>query len=289
MHGRGVAVVGPQPEPDAVPGVDGLVTTRRPGVGLVMMAADCLPVLLADPVAGVVAAAHAGRAGLVEGVLQEVVQVMRGLGADPARTTAVLGPAVCGACYELPEDLAEEVGRRVPGSRSTTRAGTPAADLAAGAEAVLAAAGVVRTTRVGGCTVEQPERFFSHRRSRRHRPARRRGLAARVTRREELAAGLAALEQRVAAACAAAGRDRAEVRVVAVSKTWPVADLALLVELGVTDFGENKDQEAAAKAAAAAGRAVALPRPAADQQGALGRHVRRPPCTRWTGRASPTR
>lgn len=70
-----------------------------------------------------------------------------------------------------------------------------------------------------------------------------------MTRREELAAGLAALEQRVAAACAAAGRDRAEVRVVAVSKTWPVEDLALLVELGVTDLGENKDQEAAAKAA----------------------------------------
>lgn len=164
VHGRGVAVVGPEPGAGSVPSVDGLVTRHR-GVGLVMMAADCLPVLLADPVAGVVGAAHAGRAGLVEGVLQEVLRVMGELGAEPAGTTAVLGPAVCGACYELPAELADEVERSVPGSRTTSRHGTPAADLAAGAEAVLAAAGVTRTAQVGGCTVEQPEVFFSHRRS----------------------------------------------------------------------------------------------------------------------------
>ena len=164
VHGRGVAVVGPDPTPGAVPGVDGLVTRTR-GLGLVMMAADCLPVLLADPAAGVVASAHAGRAGLVEGVLEEVLAVMARLGATPGGTTAVLGPAVCGSCYELPGELADEVGRRVPGSRSTSRQGTPAADLTAGAEALLAAAGVGRTSRVGGCTVEQPDVFFSHRRS----------------------------------------------------------------------------------------------------------------------------
>jgi hypothetical protein len=70
-----------------------------------------------------------------------------------------------------------------------------------------------------------------------------------VTRGEELAANLAALEDRVAAACAAAGRRRDEVTVVAVSKTWPAADVALLRDLGVRDFGENRDAEAAAKAA----------------------------------------
>jgi len=164
VHGRGVAVVGDDPAPGAVPGVDGLVT-RAPGVGLVMMAADCLPVVLADPVAGVVAAAHAGRAGLVDGVLQEVLRVMAEQGGAAGRTTAVLGPAVCGACYELPEELADEVGRRVPGSRTTSRQGTPAADLTAGAEAVLSAAGVARVVRFGGCTVEQPDLFFSHRRT----------------------------------------------------------------------------------------------------------------------------
>ena len=67
-------------------------------------------------------------------------------------------------------------------------------------------------------------------------------------RRDELAANLAALEERVRAACAAAGRDRGEVTVVAVSKTWPASDVALLRDLGVRDFGENRDAEAAQKA-----------------------------------------
>jgi pyridoxal phosphate enzyme (YggS family) len=71
-----------------------------------------------------------------------------------------------------------------------------------------------------------------------------------LTRRGELAANLQAVEQRVAAACQAAGRDRAEVAVVAVSKTWPASDVALLRDLGVRDFGENRDAEAAQKAAA---------------------------------------
>lgn len=69
-----------------------------------------------------------------------------------------------------------------------------------------------------------------------------------MSRREELAAGLAAVEERVATACREAGRPRADVQLVAVSKTWPASDVALLAELGVGDFGENKDQEAAAKA-----------------------------------------
>ena len=74
-----------------------------------------------------------------------------------------------------------------------------------------------------------------------HRPARR----------EELAAGLAAVRARIGAACAAAGRDPAEVTLIAVTKTWPDSDVRSLVELGVTDLGENRDAEAAAKAAAA--------------------------------------
>lgn len=70
-----------------------------------------------------------------------------------------------------------------------------------------------------------------------------------MSRRDELAAALAAVEQRLAAACAAAGRARDDVLLVAVSKTRPASDVALLAELGVVDVGENKDQEAAAKAA----------------------------------------
>ena len=161
VHGRGVALVdGSGAAP--VPAVDALVTTT-PGVALVMMAADCLPVLLADPVAGVVAAAHAGRQGLASGVLQEALRVMAEQGAQAARTRAVLGPAVCGACYELPAQVADEVERTVPGSRATTRQGTVGIDLAAGAQGVLERAGVGEVTRVGGCTLEQPDRFYSYR------------------------------------------------------------------------------------------------------------------------------
>jgi len=162
VHGRGVAVVtGPATEP--CPGADALVTAT-PGLGLVVLAADCLPVLLADPVAGVVAVAHAGRQGLAGGVLQATLAAMAHLGATPAGTSAVLGPAACGACYELPDVLADEVAAAVPGSRTTTRAGTASIDLRAGARALLTRAGIARVQSVGGCTLEQPSRFYSYRR-----------------------------------------------------------------------------------------------------------------------------
>jgi pyridoxal phosphate enzyme (YggS family) len=70
-----------------------------------------------------------------------------------------------------------------------------------------------------------------------------------VSRVRELAGNLAAVEERVAAACQAAGRAREEVLLVAVSKTWPAEDVAALRDLGIRDFGENRDQEAARKAA----------------------------------------
>jgi pyridoxal phosphate enzyme (YggS family) len=69
-----------------------------------------------------------------------------------------------------------------------------------------------------------------------------------VSRRDELAAGLARVQDRIVAACAAAGRPREDVTLVAVTKTWPASDCALLRDLGVHDLGENREQEAAAKA-----------------------------------------
>ncbi len=164
VHGADVAVVdGPVDGP--VPGVDALVTAT-PGLGLVVLAADCLPVLLTDPRSGVVAVAHAGRQGLVAGVLQAAVEAMAGLGATPSAVSAVVGPAACGRCYEVPDALAADVERAVPGSRTTTRQGTASVDLAAGALALLRSAGVGAGTTVGGCTLEQPGRWFSYRRDR---------------------------------------------------------------------------------------------------------------------------
>jgi pyridoxal phosphate enzyme (YggS family) len=69
-----------------------------------------------------------------------------------------------------------------------------------------------------------------------------------TTRRDEIAAGLAKVEAEIAEACRAAGRTRRELTLIAVSKTYPASDVRLLAELGVTDVGENRDQEASAKA-----------------------------------------
>jgi YfiH family protein len=169
IHGAGVAIVdadsvdSPQLTLTGAPESDALVTAL-PGVPLAVLAADCLPVLLADSYAGVIGAAHAGRPGLAGGVLQQTLAAMASLGADPGRTTVVIGPAVCGRCYEVPLAMRDEVAAIVPGSAATTRQGTPALDLPAGAEAVLRRAGVKSIRRLEVCTLED-DRMYSHRRS----------------------------------------------------------------------------------------------------------------------------
>ena len=166
VHGAGVRfVAGPtaQGREQGLPGTDALVTTS-PAVGLVMLGADCPPVLLADPVAGVVGVAHVGRQGLVAGVLLAVLDVMVEHGATPAGIAAVVGPGACAACYEVPPELADDVERVVPGSRSTTATGRPAIDLAAGAVGQLRRAGVGAVRTQGGCTIGEPLLWFSYRR-----------------------------------------------------------------------------------------------------------------------------
>ncbi|HEX3706118.1 MAG TPA: peptidoglycan editing factor PgeF [Mycobacteriales bacterium] len=143
-------------------GVDALVTAR-PGIAIGVLVADCTPVLIADPVAGIVAAAHAGRRGLGAGVLQATLTEMVDIGAEVGRMRAVVGPAICGRCYEVPESMRSEVDALVPGTATVTRAGTPGLDLPAGAMAVLRAAGVAEVRSIGICTAED-ERFYSYRR-----------------------------------------------------------------------------------------------------------------------------
>jgi PLP dependent protein len=82
--------------------------------------------------------------------------------------------------------------------------------------------------------------------------------AGQADRRAELKANLGQVQARIAAACTAAGRSSAEVTLIAVTKTFPVSDIALLSELGVTDVGENRDQEAAPKAAQSAAENLRL-------------------------------
>ncbi|MFF8502549.1 peptidoglycan editing factor PgeF [Streptomyces anulatus] len=165
VHGRDVAVVDGPWEADAeIPAVDAVVTARR-GLPLAVLTADCTPVLLADPVAGVVGAAHAGRPGLVAGVVPAAVEAMVALGAQPSRITAHTGPAVCGRCYEVPEAMRAEVAEAVPGAWSETSWGTPAVDVTGGVHAQLAALGVTDRHSSSYCTLESGD-HFSYRRDR---------------------------------------------------------------------------------------------------------------------------
>jgi YfiH family protein len=161
VHGRHVVVVD-GPLVGGVPEADALVTGTA-GVAIGVLAADCLPVLFADPEHHAVAVAHAGRRGLVAGVLQATVARMAASGADPSRTTAVIGPGICGRCYEVPAQMRAQVADAVPGTWSRTTQGTPAVDLAAGAARVLAASGIGDVRVTGICTAEDP-RWYSHRR-----------------------------------------------------------------------------------------------------------------------------
>lgn len=156
VHGAAVAQV---TDGSTAPSVDALLTGTR-DLGLVVRVADCVPVALVAPDEGLVSVAHAGRRGLVAGVVPAAVSALREQGAD--HIEAWIGPHVCGRCYELPADLADDVAAAVPAARATTSRGTPGADLGAGATAQLLALGV-NVHDVSACTMED-ERFFSHRR-----------------------------------------------------------------------------------------------------------------------------
>lgn len=165
VHGSDVAIVdGPV---DTPPVADALVT-RTPELALVVMVADCVPVLMTDPYAGVVAAAHAGRKGVELGVVAQTIRAMADLGAQPARIRVWLGPSINGCCYEVPEQMQRAVAAVAPGAvagTGRTRAGTPSLDLRPGLAEQFAALGVRDVGLTGGCTHDDPD-FFSYRRDR---------------------------------------------------------------------------------------------------------------------------
>ncbi|MGC9380165.1 peptidoglycan editing factor PgeF [Streptomyces sp. MH13] len=164
VHGADVAVVDGPWGDGPVARVDAVVTAER-GLALAVLTADCVPVLLADPVAGVAAAAHAGRPGLVAGVVPAAVRAMTERGADPARIVARTGPAVCGRCYEVPEWMRAEVAEAEPAAYAETSWGTPAVDVSAGVHAQLERLGVCDRAQSPVCTLESKD-HFSYRRDR---------------------------------------------------------------------------------------------------------------------------
>jgi len=178
VHSPDVAVVERPWRREDAPKVDGLVTAR-PGLALGVLTADCVPVLLADGAAGIVAAAHAGWRGAKAGIVAAVVERMCALGASRDSIAAALGPAIARQSYEVgPEFPALILGRPVAAGELSRNAGeardlfAPARrpghfmfDLAGYVMRRCREAGIRHCDRVPADTLGEEDRFYSYRRS----------------------------------------------------------------------------------------------------------------------------
>ncbi|MFP4635778.1 MAG: polyphenol oxidase family protein [Nitriliruptoraceae bacterium] len=163
VHGARVGIIhASTPAGAELRGVDALVTTQ-PDRPLGVLVADCVPVLLASERA--VGVVHAGRRGLVAGVVAAALAALERLGIAGGELTAALGPAIGGCCYEVPAQLRDQVAEQVGEvAATTTREETPALDLPAAVRTELIAAGVAVVAGPDGCTRCDPDgRWFSHR------------------------------------------------------------------------------------------------------------------------------
>jgi purine-nucleoside/S-methyl-5'-thioadenosine phosphorylase / adenosine deaminase len=168
LHGAAVAVVDDVWTLEARPRADAMVT-RRPGIALGILTADCAPVLFADAAAGVIGAAHAGWRGALTGVLGAAVQAMAELGASPQRLCAGIGPCIAQASYEVGPEFPAPFLAESPANAgfflAAPRAGHFLFDLAGYVALKLRRLGLGRIERSGGDTAAESERFFSYRRS----------------------------------------------------------------------------------------------------------------------------
>ncbi|HET8594937.1 MAG TPA: peptidoglycan editing factor PgeF [Intrasporangium sp.] len=158
VHGTGV-VEADGPWRGEVPQADAIITGAT-DLALAVLVADCVPVLLHDPAAGLVAAVHAGRPGMTAGIVPLVIERMRRLGAR--ELSAVVGPSVCGRCYEVPADMAARAAEVAPSALTRSWTGTPAIDVASGVVEQLAQRDVA-VEWVPGCTREDAD-LYSYRR-----------------------------------------------------------------------------------------------------------------------------
>lgn len=172
-HGRRAAVVAPSTitaldysehgAPDHgvvdVPGVDVLIT-QTPGLAIAALSADCVPSVLADMTAGVLAAVHAGWRGVSMDAIGAALDEMERLGARAQDTVALVGPAICGECYEVGPEVVEAVSD--PEATSTTFRGSQGVDLRRSVKSRLADRGVTLMRYPVECTAES-EDLFSHR------------------------------------------------------------------------------------------------------------------------------
>jgi YfiH family protein len=155
VHGNRIAII--EEQSDEAPTADALVT-GIPGVTLGVMVADCIPLLLISK--EVVGAVHVGRKGLMNAITSITIELMRDMGATSIQ--AVMGPSICGRCYEVSADIYHEVIAEHPKSKSSTSSGTFALDLPAALRSVLENESIPIVDQFS-CTVEDPE-LFSYRR-----------------------------------------------------------------------------------------------------------------------------
>ena len=161
---RALAVTGPlsiRPEADAL-------VTATPGVLLAVLTADCQPVLFADAEAGVIGAAHAGWRGAVDGVLEATVEAMEGVGAKRSRISAVIGPTISQAAYEVGPEFLDRFRAEDEASTRFFANGLGDRllfDLPKYELHRLRQAGVGHAEWTGHCTYRDPARFYSFRRT----------------------------------------------------------------------------------------------------------------------------
>ena len=162
VHGTNVIDAG---SVDGEPEADASIARER-GVVCAVLAADCMPVLVADAAGRAVGAAHAGWRGLAHGVIERMLDA---LGGAPGEMLAWLGPAIGAQVYEVGDEVRAAFLAHDPAAESAFRATRPGhwlLDLPAVARQRLAARGVTRVFGGGFCTYSEPERFFSFRRER---------------------------------------------------------------------------------------------------------------------------
>jgi YfiH family protein len=137
---------------------DGLIT-KSPSLALAALSADCVSFGLIDPVARVIAVGHAGWRGVLANVMQSLLDEFELVGANLKHTHAVIGPAICANCYEVPVERVDEFSELRPEAIASPRH----LDLVAGVRSVIDAQ-VVQVHELGGCTLENPN-LFSYRRA----------------------------------------------------------------------------------------------------------------------------